>query len=131
MYNDRIIKIKRYFSLKRVSVVVGCGLDYYFREFLGFDKMFPLGKTPAIVVKRNIRELCRSEWGTREMGWSLEPITGILASEHSFIGVYGEDDSCDINQIDVHRRGDSSMNVLFHISACGADIGIVSSSDSN
>ena len=98
---------------------------------LGFDKMFQLGKIPASVVKRNIRELCRSEWGTREMGWSLEPMTGILASEHSFACVYSEDDSCDINQIDVHRRGDDSMNVLFHISACGTDIGLVVRSDPN
>ena len=79
--------------------------------------MFQLGKIPASVVHRNIRELCRSEWGTREMRWSLEPVTGIIASEHSFACVYSEDVSCDINQIDVYRRGDDSLNILFHISA--------------
>ena len=63
------------------------------------------------------------------MRWSLEPVTGIIASEDSFACVYSEDDSCDINQIDVYRRGDDSLNILFHISACESDFGLVVRSD--
>ena len=69
--------------------------------------------------------MCASEWGKRELGWSLAPMTGISASEHTFACVYSEDDSCDVNQIDVDRRGDDRMNDVFHISACESDIVLV------
>ena len=83
-----------------------------------------IGFIPATVVHRNIHEMCRSEWGTLELGWSLAPITGICASEHTFACVCN-DGSNDVNAISVFKRGDSQNHILFHISTSPHSIGEV------
>ena len=84
-----------------------------------------MGCIPATVVHRNVHEMCRGEWGTLELGWSLAPITGICASEHTFACVCSDDGSHDVNAISVFKRGDSQNHILFHISASPCSIGEV------
>jgi hypothetical protein len=82
-----------------------------------------MGCIPATVVHRNVHENCLGEWGRLELGWSLAPITGICASEHTFACVY--DGSHDVNAISVFKRGDSQNHILFNISTSPRSIGVV------
>jgi hypothetical protein len=84
-----------------------------------------LGIIPATVVLRNVDQLCLSEWGTRELRWCLEPITGLPAPEHDFTCVCSADQPNHIDSISVSKRGDASHRALFRISASACSIGTV------
>jgi hypothetical protein len=83
-----------------------------------------LGKIPPLVMQRNVSELCSSEWGTRELRWALQPITGIEAPEHEFRCMFGNDIVSE-NVITVFKRGDKTKKVLFEISAAVDNFGLV------
>ena len=80
---------------------------------------------PATVVHRNVSEMCRSEWGSRELRWCLEPITGLPAPEHEFVCLCSADQPNHIDTIAVFKRGDASHRALFRISANACSIGTV------
>jgi hypothetical protein len=91
------------------------------RSQLGLQK---LGKIPLSVMQRNVSELCSSEWGTRELRWALQPITGMQAPEHEFMCMFSNNIVSE-NVIIVFKRGDKTKKVLFEISAAVDNFGLV------
>jgi hypothetical protein len=83
-----------------------------------------VGTLPLMLIQRNVQERCRSEWGTRELRWALEPMTGLEASEHEFMCVSSSDAGI-IEAISVYRRGDSAKKTLFEINVTGSHVGKV------
>ena len=93
------------------------GTGLYIETFAMMYTMVCLGTIPLSLIKRNVSEECEAEWGKRELGWSLAPMTGICASEHEFECVHSEDESGDVRQINVYIRGDEK-NECFVLYYC-------------
>jgi hypothetical protein len=94
------------------------------QKYVGQGSLREVGTVPLILIQRNVWEKFRSEWGTRELRWALEPMTGLQAAEHEFICV-SRDDPETIDTISVYKRDDSGRKTLFEINVMGSHVGQV------